>query len=287
MQIGNAVPPLLAYHLGGVVPPGPFVDLFCGAGGMSIGFELAGHQLVAGADSDRNAVKAAQANSPDGELVELMDLSDLQSLTRLARAAMKRAPDGLAAVVGGPPCQGFSTAGPCRIGDDRNRLVQTFLSAVKLMEPAVVVMENVPALLWRGKAFLDELLGELDKLGYNAEYALLHTEAYGVPQLRRRLVVQATRTGSPIWPAPTHRRLEPSFPRFQPDSTSPVQVEMTVADAIGDLPLKEGVDLDAKVSLKSEKSDYQRWCRGLIDIGSLVPRGLPPASYTFAPNGRR
>ena len=173
MQIGNAVPPLLAYQLGRVIPPGPFVDLFCGAGGMSIGFELAGHGLVAAADSDRNAVKAAQANSPDGELVEQMDLADLPSLTRLARAAMRRAPDGLAAVVGGPPCQGFSTAGPCRIGDDRNRLVRTFLSAVKLMKPAVVVMENVPALLWRGKAFLDELLGELDKLGYNAEYALL------------------------------------------------------------------------------------------------------------------
>lgn len=171
-QIGNAVPPLLAYHIASHVPTGPVVDLFCGAGGMSLGFELAGHTVVAAADHDRHAVAAARLNAKDGDAVELLDLADERTLRRLSRQVKERAPDGVAALVGGPPCQGFSTAGPCRIGDERNLLVRTFLTAVRLMKPEVVLMENVPALMWRGSAFLEELIVALGKLGYQTEYAL-------------------------------------------------------------------------------------------------------------------
>jgi DNA (cytosine-5)-methyltransferase 1 len=270
-QIGNAVPPLLAYQIASHVPPGPIVDLFCGAGGMSLGFELAGHEVVAAADSDRHAVAAARLNARDGGTVELLDLADEAALRRLARQVKKRAPDGIAALVGGPPCQGFSTAGPCRIGDERNLLVRTFLTAVRLMKPEVVLMENVPALMWRGSSFLQELMSALASLGYQSEYALLHAEAYGVPQLRRRLIVQGTRTGQPVWPAPTHKVRDPAFPRFQPTSSETrLPSALTVRDAIGDIPRVQAADIDELAPLSEAKTDYQRWCRGLIDISECA-----------------
>lgn len=280
IQIGNAVPPLLAFHLARMVPAGPIADLFCGAGGMSIGFELAGHQLVAAADNDRHAVAAAKANAEDPGVVERVDLSGEAALEELTIKINRRASDGLAALVGGPPCQGFSTAGPCRIDDPRNQMVRTFLDAVRRTSPAVVIMENVPALLWRGSAFLDELTDALAALGYNPEVALLHAEAYGVPQLRRRLIVMATRDGDPRWPSPTHALREPSFPRLQPlSATAHLPASPAVRHAISDLPLLAVNDVDELVALSEPRSDLQRWCRGLIDLDTLVPYAPTPAQH--------
>jgi DNA (cytosine-5)-methyltransferase 1 len=280
IQIGNAVPPLLAYHLARMVPPGPIADLFCGAGGMSIGFELAGHRLVAAADHDRHAVTAAKANSEDPGVVEQADLSDDLALRDLAAKINKRAPEGLSTLIGGPPCQGFSTAGPCRIGDPRNQLVRTFLNAVRLTSPAVVIMENVPALMWRGAAFLDELTGALTDLGYTPAIALLHAEAYGVPQLRRRLIVMATREGEPMWPTPTHAFREPAYPRFQPRSrVKRLPASPTVRHAISDLPSEHTADVDELVALSEPRTDFQRWCRGLLGIEQLIQAPAAQAAY--------
>lgn len=275
MQIGNAVPPLLAYHLGRMIPPGPVADLFCGAGGMSLGMELAGHDVVAAVDHDRHAIAAAKGNAVDPSTVEQSDLADADTLRALAASIRDRAPDGLAALVGGPPCQGFSTAGPCRIDDPRNMLVRTFLDAVRMTDPAVVIMENVPALMWRGAAFLDELTGALHDLGYQPEVALLHAEAYGVPQLRRRLIVLATRDEAPRWPAPINALREPSFLKHQPGANrNGLPASPVVRHAISDLPDREADGLDALVQLGEPKSDLQRWLRGEVTIDALVPEVL-------------
>lgn len=277
MQIGNAVPPLLAYHLARMIPVGPVADLFCGAGGMSYGFEIAGHELVGAADHDRHAVAAARSNTANPGVVERLDLREDDALYAFSSRIRERAPDGLVSLIGGPPCQGFSTAGPCRVGDPRNRLVQTFLAAVRLTEPAVVIMENVPALMWRGRPFLDEITEELDDLGYNAEIALLHAEAYGVPQLRRRLIVMASRDGSIQWPAPTHAVRPPAHPIHQPSiSLRRLPASPHVRHAISDLPLESAVDADELVPLGEPTSKLQLWCRGLIEIGELV--ASPPKS---------
>jgi DNA (cytosine-5)-methyltransferase 1 len=287
-QIGNAVPPLLAYHLARMVPSGPVADLFCGAGGMSLGFELAGHEIVAAADHDRHAVAASKANASDPGMVEQLDLADEAALLGLARKIKARAPDGLAALIGGPPCQGFSTAGPCRIDDERNHLVRTFLAAVRLTKPEVVIMENVPALMWRGGAFLDELTGALADLGYTPDLALLHAEAYGVPQLRRRLIVMATRTGEPKWPSPTHATRAPAFPQFQPQSSiRRLPACPQVRHAISDLPLSAVTDPNELVALSEAKSDLQRWCRGMISIEELVPGSPQVAIYDEDVDGDR
>lgn len=272
MQIGNAVPPLLAYQVARTIEAGSFVDLFAGAGGMSMGFEWAGHRLAAAADFDRHAVAAGQANSPDGDVVERADLADDEVLRSMAKRALRRSGGSVSTVVGGPPCQGFSTAGPCRISDPRNHLVRTFLDAVRLMEPTTVVMENVPALLWRGKAFLEELTEELDVLGYEASVVLLHAEAYGVPQLRRRLFVKAVAHGHPTWPVPTHQMLEPWYLKNQPAPHSGQLPVATVADAIGDLPT-ECADLDDLVMLDDPTTPYQLWARGHLSVDQLLPPG--------------
>ena len=271
-QIGNAVPPLLSYHLARLVPAGPVADLFCGAGGMSYGFEMAGREVIAAVDNDKHAVAAARANSARPDVVEQLDLSDEESLRSLANRIRHRSGGELAALVGGPPCQGFSTAGPCRVWDPRNRLVQTFLRAVQLTGPSVVIMENVPALMWRGRSLLNELLGELAALGYAAEFALLHAESYGVPQLRRRLIVMGSRDAPVRWPAPTHALRNPSYPDLQPRSTGRwLPASPHVRHAIGDLPDDVAADPDQLVPLSEPRSDLQLWCRGLLKTDDLVP----------------
>jgi DNA (cytosine-5)-methyltransferase 1 len=165
--------------------------------------------------------------------------------------------------------------------------VRTFLTAVKLMKPEVVLMENVPALMWRGRAFLEELMSALASLGYESEYALLHAEAYGVPQLRRRLIVQGTRSGPPVWPAPTHKVRDPAFPRFQPTSSmARLPRARTVRDAIGDLPRAQATDIDELSPLSDAKTDYQRWCRGFVDVSELTGP-TRAGTYDSAANGGR
>lgn len=271
VQIGNAVPPLLAYQVARTIPAGAVVDLFCGAGGLSLGFEWAGHTLVAAADSDRYATEAAAANAAEGGSVERLDLADDDVLKALARRALKRAGGAIGTLVGGPPCQGFSTAGPCRIADERNHLVRTFLDAVRLMEPETVLMENVPALMWRGSAFLEELTEQLALLGYTTSVVLLHAEAYGVPQLRRRLLIKAVANADPTWPAPTHQLSDPCYPSHQPSAREGVLPITTVGDAISDLPLEVGHDVDDLVALADEASAYQQWSRGSLSLESLLP----------------
>ncbi len=272
-QIGNAVPPMLAYQVARTISPGAVVDLFCGAGGMSLGFEWAGHELIAAADSDKYAAEAAAANSAEGGVVERLDLSDEEALKGLASRALKRTGGRVGTVVGGPPCQGFSTAGPCRIADSRNRLVRTFLDAVKLIEPATVVMENVPALMWRGSEFLDELTKSLADLGYRSSVVLLHAEGYGVPQLRRRLFIKAVADGEPTWPEPTHIVSDPCYPSHQPGARAGTLPLATVSDAIADLPTDAEADVNALVGLADPTSPFQEWSRGIRRIDDLIPLG--------------
>lgn len=270
VQIGNAVPPLLAYQVARTIPIGSVVDLFCGAGGLSMGFEWAGHTIIGAADLDRHAVAAAAANAEDSGRIEQIDLADQDNLRSLTKRALRRAHGHVETLVGGPPCQGFSTAGPCRIADERNQLVRTFLNAVKLLEPSTVLMENVPALMWRGRAFLDELIDELAGLGYTASVVLLHAEAYGVPQLRRRLFIKAVANAVPTWPVPTNRMSDPNYPLHQPGAFMGTLPLVTVGDAISDLPSQVG-PLDEAVELGPAQSLYQRWSRGYASIDELLP----------------
>lgn len=285
MQVGNAVPPLLGYHLGVTSPACTAIDLFSGAGGFSLGLTWAGHELVASVDIDEQACRTLERALP-AHTVLRADLSDSESL-RLTVGHVKKALGSreLGMLAGGPPCQGFSTAGPCRVNDPRNRLVLAFLRAVEQLEPHRVLFENVPALRWRGQAFLHEVTSRLDHLGYQVEARILHTEAYGVPQLRRRLVIQASQDASFVWPQPTHALSDPCFRGEQPGPLTDAPRPRTVGDAIADLSVLPSPSPDEPVAAALAGTIYARWARGEIALQTLLAARRPELEDEIAEQG--
>ena len=187
---------------------GGFVDLFCGAGGFTIGLERAGWLPLLGVDINPHAAATHRLNFPHAAH-ETADLGDEEIRQRLANQFSGQE---IALVAGGPPCQGFSMFGRRRFvntrgyaphSDPRNRLVFAFVEFVKQVQPRWFLMENVPGLAnLDGGAFLEVLLEEFRAAGYeNAEARILNAADYGVPQLRRRLVIIGNKTGHVIpWP---------------------------------------------------------------------------------------
>lgn len=273
VQVGNAVPPLLTYQLGAVLEPGPMVDLFSGAGGMSLGLEWAGFQVKAAIDND-SAANQTFSHNRGAEVAlgfNLSDTSQFESAINEIRCRVGR--DGVHLLAGGPPCQGFSTAGPCRPGDSRNNLVFAFLAAVERLQPGIVLIENVPALMWRGRLILRDILRFLGDHEYESSVALLHSEGYGVPQLRRRIFILASRGRRIQWPRPWLRIVPPSYPKYQPDTATGEDrfPAFTVRDAIGDLPENEAASFDEPLAYASEsKSQFGLWARGEISLRELV-----------------
>jgi DNA (cytosine-5)-methyltransferase 1 len=289
VQVGNAVPPLLAYQLAAVLEPGPFVDLFSGAGGLSLGFEWAGFDLRLAIDHDAAANDTFQRNHYQDVAIRA-DLSDAAQLSKAVTAIRARTGDeGVYLLAGGPPCQGFSTAGPCRPDDSRNRLVFAFLAAVQALRPEIVLIENVPALMWRGRSALHEILRALNGGGYRSSVALIHAEAYGVPQLRRRLFILASRGRQVAWPTPWRRVMPPAHLEFQPGSNRSEELPpaFTVQEAIGDLPLREAPTLDEATNYNTAaKSDIQRWARGELPTADFAAvRAAPSRPDLFAAFG--
>lgn len=271
MQVGNAVPPLLAYRLGGSLRPGTVVDLFAGAGGVGTGLSWAGHKVLASIDNNVDACRTLESSHGAEHLVLKRDLGDAEQFDdAMGQVRDRLGGEELGLLAGGPPCQGFSTAGPCRVDDPRNRLVLNFLHAVERLEPAQVLFENVVALRWRGKPFLDELTERLSSLGYSVEVRILHAEAYGVPQLRRRLVLLASRVGDITWPDPTHALMKPCFASDQPGVHVDDRGPHTLRDAIADLAVPTALHLDSGVAALRPTSAYSLWASGALDVDSLL-----------------
>ena len=196
------------------------VDLFAGAGGLSLGLADAGFEVVAAIDSWTPALRSYEANFSHSVLEQ--DLSRLPS--RALPDLLGCAPEEVDLVVGGPPCQGFSVQ---RIGsnvDRRNALVLAFADYVKSIRPRFFLMENVPGLLGkRGAALAQAFSTTLVAAGYEVRCQRVNAAEYGVPQVRRRVLFYGWR---PEAVAP--------FSVFQ----GPVGADeyATVWSAIGDLP---------------------------------------------------
>lgn len=286
VQVGNAVPPLLAYQIARCLPRGPVVDLFAGAGGMSLGFEWAGHRTVAALDHDKAAIETLRSNRPGFDGAVLCDLASSDSEAKsLERVRSLLAGRHLVGLVGGPPCQGFSSAGNCLADDPRNKLVSVLLEWTAHFNPHFVLLENVPAIMWRRhKGVLPQIHSEFSRLGYHSASVVAHAEAYGVPQLRRRVFVLAFRDPLLVaWPAPVFSVLAPAFPRFQPGMglTANERRPVTVREAIGDLPLSDAPTLGDEVCYLSKAlTDYQKWARGLVAVDDWVPQ---PAKVSAQP----
>jgi DNA (cytosine-5)-methyltransferase 1 len=194
--------------LSSLVPPGrqpAAVDLFCGAGGASLGLLKAGFDLRLGVDIDPTYGMTHNAN-----LVGRFMSADLRQLdaNKISQAA-EVAPGELDLLFAGPPCQGFSMMGARVVWDERHNLFRVVLRVGAGLRPRAVVIENVPGLLTLGGgAYLRAILQGLAAAGYVASCAELLAAQYGAPQMRWRLVVIAWRVDLASRPAMAshHRR---------------------------------------------------------------------------------
>jgi DNA (cytosine-5)-methyltransferase 1 len=175
-----------------------FVDLFCGVGGFSVGLERAGYTCVAGIESDPAVAACFVANhAADQAPVVFSERIQDVSMARMLEAIGLES-EGLDLLVGGPPCQGFSTIGKRRRGDDRNRLVYEYIRFLEGLRPTAFVMENVPGILtFNGGRTVREILKAARKAGYkNARVSLVDATTCGVPQKRVRVLIYGTRNGT-------------------------------------------------------------------------------------------
>jgi DNA (cytosine-5)-methyltransferase 1 len=168
------------------------VDLFCGAGGLSLGFERAGAEVVFAADHNAAAVETHRHNL-GGSCSDL----EISERTELPPADL---------IVGGPPCQGFSSAGARRTDDKRNTLVRTFAELIVAHRPLAFVFENVEGFLTAqaGERVLD-LLEPVVGAGYQVHLRKINAANFGVPQHRKRVLAIGGLGWEPRFPEPTHR----------------------------------------------------------------------------------
>ncbi len=234
------------------------VDLFAGAGGFSLGFEQTksygkAFEVIAAVDKSASALETYEHNFQTTEIFE-QDIKNFGSEILESRTGFT--PSDVDVVIGGPPCKGFSLAGQLDPNDPRNRLVIEYANTVEELDPDVVVMENVTGFtnLKNGQYF-EELKITLEEKGYNVQEPKLPVAAqYGVPQLRTRVIIIATKQGHVELPEPTHSCSEID------DSRDELSDYVTVGDAISDLAYLDYGEESSEYKLSPE-SNYQEEMR--------------------------
>lgn len=197
------------------------LDLFSGAGGLSRGFYDAGYDVVLGVDFDDAALKTFKENHGDAEAMKL-DLFDHSNIDVIINYLEKNQIK-LDVLVGGPPCQGFSIAGPRDMNDKRNTLYTAMVKLADRVKPQAVVLENVPGMLQtNGGIGAKRVVEDFAKIGYRMIPQLLYAPDYGIPQIRKRVFFVG---------------LLDSKEEFKfPDPIVDKEHYITCEEAIGDLP---------------------------------------------------
>lgn len=177
-------------------------ELFSGGGGLAVGLRRGGVVPVAAVELDAYAATTFSANHPNVALFQ-RDIREVAGRDLLAES-----PSGMIDILAAcPPCQGFSTlTSKYKRDDHRNSLVKEVGRIAKETLPLAIMMENVPGLAGRGLPLLQELISELQELGYIVNYSILQVADYGVPQTRRRLVLLAGLGFRIEMPRPTHAK---------------------------------------------------------------------------------
>lgn len=217
------------------------IDLFCGCGGLSLGFEMAGFESALAIDLWKDAIVTYNHNRRNkvGICEDIHNLTDeyLESLNR----------DGdIIGVVGGPPCQGYSTVGTRDINDPRNHLYIQYCRVVERVRPQFFVLENVKGLTTlMGGMFKDDIYNRFTALGYKVVYKIINASHYGVPQNRQRVFFVGIRDEEFTFPAADESHI------------------ITCSDALSDLPPLDDNDGDylAHDYLSAPQNEYQKWVR--------------------------
>lgn len=221
------------------------LDLFAGAGGLSLGFQMAGFDIVTHVENDKWSCETLRNNFANSTILE----SDIQNINP---EKVKKLFGNIDVVIGGPPCQGFSIVGKSKLkslgrhkNDSRNILYKYFVRFVKELEPRAFIMENVPGLLSHNSGeTAKKIVNDFSKSGYEVFSGILHSSEYGVPQTRKRVFFVGVQPG-----------LKFHFP-------NPSQKTISSKDALFDLPsLKAGKGAEILSYNKKPKSIYQKRMR--------------------------
>ena len=168
-----------------------YMDLFAGAGGMSLGFDNAGFKNLLAVESNKDFAETYKKNFPRHNLI----VDDIKNVTEQQIYDIIKN-EKVDVIIGGPPCQGFSIAGNIGrnfIDDDRNRLFKEFVRFVKIIKPRVFVLENVAAMERHDKGkTIKEIVSSFKEIGYDIKYKVLNAVNFGVPQERRRIFIVGT-----------------------------------------------------------------------------------------------
>lgn len=217
------------------------IDLFAGIGGLSLGFEKQGFDVLIANEYDKSIAAAYTENHKKTKMI-VGDITSLDLKETFGPYTGK-----IDVVIGGPPCQGFSQKGQRKtIHDERNFLFKYYVAVVELVGPRYFVMENVPNLLTAENGFFFKEIEELfNKMGYSLEHGVLNASNYGVPQNRRRTVIIGKLNGA-----------APKLPK-------PKDTKVTIWDAISDLAyLESGEGAYEQEYKNAPESDYQKILRG-------------------------
>lgn len=246
------------------------IDLFCGTGGFSHGFELTDHfDVTVGIDLLPDRIETFSANHPKADAI----CGDIYRIKTSTIAKSDPNPD---VIIGGPPCQGFSSIRPFRTlteNDERNNLFEQFALVVSALRPRWFVLENVVGLLTHKQGrTLATMLDIFNEVGYTVEWKVLNAALYGLPQRRERLIVVGNRDGKHFqWPLPTHY-LGENFRSMAGKANGQVhQLDLfesellpavSVIDAIGDLPAVVAGESCDSYPTGVNLTDYQTLMRG-------------------------
>jgi DNA (cytosine-5)-methyltransferase 1 len=230
-----------------------FIDLFSGCGGLSHGLEMAGHRCLLGVDMNKEAIQTFAANHHEASVylgdIKKLNEKKLNSLLKGQKVDM---------VVGGPPCQGFSTVGRGEVEDERNQLFKEFVRVVKVTKPKVILFENVTGLVAKkNQAIMEKIFKHFEKLGYNMDARVMSAEEYGVPEKRRRTIIMGIKDGECTFPLPTHGSRVKKSP-------------VTVEKALKNLKAKDGKTYNHDVTLAQVKNKEDRERLKFIPAGKGI-----------------
>ena len=252
------------------------IDLFCGCGGISLGLEMSGIQVIAGLDNEKKYLCSFSRNFPFAQSISA-DLSQFEAASLQTATGVKQGE--LFLLAGGPPCQGFSKNVPRRerfLEDPRNLLISSFLDYCEILRPLWILFENV-AEMKNGfeQSYTEEITNSLSKAGYQVSHSILNAADYGVPQRRRRAFFVANRLGIDFqFPQPTHQ-IKGEANLFA------LPKRLTVWDAISDLPsLGHGQGETLCAYNGAPCNEFQRRMRaGKATVSNHIARQLQPKQF--------
>lgn len=265
------------------------IDLFSGAGGLSLGFCQAGGIPVAAVDHDLDATATYKKMFPFCREVYCGDIESWKPTPDLQNVDV---------IIGGPPCQGFSLARGLRFVDDpRNHLYKEFVRLVAEIRPLCIVMENVEGITNIGKgAILQQIYEDFEQIGYHLDHRVINMADYGVPQSRKRTIFVGFSNGTRFfWPEPTHQ----SIKNKQAHLFEARHSYVSVFQALGDLPWPMGNYFSHRANSQMRgprnrntisdpaftlriRGDEFALCQEEAQ-GAFVPGPLPEVQFTYRP----